>query len=63
MYLHISLVCILLITAVTDFSDYKKIHLDIIDEIEKSDDSCIIDKLSDTEQLIKKINKIKCTRN
>lgn len=34
------------------------VHPDIIDEIEKNDDSCIIDKPADTEQLIKKINKV-----
>ena len=54
-------VCFL--TAVTDFSNYKKIHLDIIDEKEKKDDSYIIDKPSDTEQLITKINKIMSTRH
>ena len=56
-------VSVCFLTAVTDFSNYKKIHPDIIDEIEKSDDSCIIDKPSDTEQFIKKINKIMRTRS
>jgi hypothetical protein len=34
------------------------VHSDITDEIEKNDDSCVIDKPADTEQLIKKINEV-----
>ena len=49
-------VCFL--TAVNDFNEYRVVHRDITDEIEKDDDSCIIDKPADTEQLIKKINKV-----
>ena len=48
-------VCFL--TAVNDFNEYKVVHRDITDEIEKKDDSCIIDKPADTQQLIEKINK------
>ena len=48
-------VCFL--TAVNDFNEYKVVHRDITDEIEKNDDSCIIDKPADTQQLIEKINK------
>jgi hypothetical protein len=33
------------------------VYQDITDEIEKDNDSCIIDKPTGTEQLIKKINK------
>ena len=46
------------LTAVNDFNEYRVVHRDITDEIEKDDDSCIIDKPADTEQLIKKINKV-----
>lgn len=53
-------VCFL--TAVNDFNEYKVVHLDITDEIAKNDDSCIIDKPADTQQLIKKINKAIGTR-
>ena len=49
-------VCFL--TAVNDFNEYRVVHRDITDEIEKDDDSCIIDKPADTEQLIKRINKV-----
>ena len=45
-------------TGVYEFNEYRVVHLDITDEIEKSDDSRIIDKPADTEQLIKKINKV-----
>jgi DNA-binding response OmpR family regulator len=50
------------LTAVNDFNEYKVVHRDIADEIEKNDDSCIIDKPADTQQLIKKINKAIGTR-
>ena len=53
-------VCFL--TAVNDFNEYKVVHRDITDEIEKNDDSCIIDKPADTQQLIEKINKAIGTR-
>jgi DNA-binding response OmpR family regulator len=46
------------LTAVNDFNEYKIIHRDITDEIEKDKDSCIIDKPAGSEQLIKKINKV-----
>ncbi|HEU4446148.1 MAG TPA: response regulator [Nitrososphaeraceae archaeon] len=46
------------LTAVNDFNEYRIIHRDITDEIEKDEDSCIIDKPADSEQLIKKINKV-----
>ena len=46
------------LTAVNDFNEYRIIHRDITDEIEKDKDSCIIDKPADSEQLIKKINKV-----
>ena len=46
------------LTAVNDFHEYRIIHRDITDEIEKDEDSCIIDKPADSEQLIKKINKV-----
>jgi CheY-like chemotaxis protein len=46
------------LTAVNDFNEYRIIHRDITDEIEKDKDSCIIDKPADTEQLINKINKV-----
>jgi CheY-like chemotaxis protein len=46
------------LTAVNDFNEYRIIHPDITDEIEKDKDSCIIDKPADSEQLIKKINKV-----
>src|SRR5918992_5770154 len=49
------IVDICFLTAVYEFNEYRVIHPDIIDEIEKNDDSCIIDKPADTEQLIKKI--------
>lgn len=49
-------VCFL--TAVNDFNEYRVVHKDITNEIEKDDDSCIIDKPADTEQLIKRINKV-----
>jgi DNA-binding NtrC family response regulator len=47
------------LTAVNDFNEYKVVHRDIANEIEKNDDSCIIDK---PQQLIKKINKAIGTR-
>jgi DNA-binding NtrC family response regulator len=50
------------LTAVNDFNEYKIVHRDIVAEIEKNDDSCIIDKSADTQQLIKKINKATGTR-
>ena len=50
------------LTAVNDFNEYKVVHRDITDEIAKNDDSCIIDKPADTQQLIKKINKAIGTR-
>jgi len=53
-------VCFL--TAVKDFNEYKVVHRDITDEIAKNDDSYIIDKPADTQQLIKKINKAIGTR-
>ena len=53
-------VCFL--TAVNDFNEYKVVHRDITDEIAKNDDSCIIDKPADTQQLIEKINKAIGTR-
>ena len=46
------------LTAVNDFSEYRVLHPDITNEIEKHKDSCIIDKPADTEQLIKRINKV-----
>ena len=46
------------LTAVNDFSEYRVLHPDITNEIEKDKDSCIIDKPADTEQLIKRINKV-----
>jgi CheY-like chemotaxis protein len=46
------------LTAVNEFNEYRIIHRDITDKIEKDDDSCIIDKPADTEQLVKKINKV-----
>jgi CheY-like chemotaxis protein len=46
------------LTAVNDFNEYRIVHRDITDEIEKDKDSCIIDKPANTEQLIKKINKV-----
>ena len=46
------------LTAVNDFNEYRIIHREITDEIEKDKDSCIIDKPTNTEQLIKKINKV-----
>ena len=46
------------LTAVNDFNEYRIIHRDITDEIEKDKDSCIIDKPAGTEQLVKKINKV-----
>jgi DNA-binding response OmpR family regulator len=46
------------LTAVYDFNEYRIIHRDITDEIEKDTDSCIIDKPANTEQLIKRINKV-----
>lgn len=46
------------LTAVNDFNEYRIIHREITDEIEKDKDSCIIDKPANTEQLIKKINKV-----
>ena len=46
------------LTAVNDFSEYRMLHPDIINEIEKDKDSCIIDKPADTEQLIERINKV-----
>jgi DNA-binding response OmpR family regulator len=52
------IVDICFLTAVYEFNEYRVVHPDIIDEIEKNDDSCIIDKPADTEQLIKKINKV-----
>ena len=48
-------VCFL--TAVSNFSEYREVYPDIIDEIEKDKDSCVIDKPADTEELMKKINK------
>lgn len=50
------------LTAVNDFSEYRVVYPDITDEIEKDEDSCIIDKPADTEQLMKKINKVISTR-
>jgi hypothetical protein len=50
------------LTAVKDFNEYKVVHRDITDEIAKNDESCIIDKPADTQQLIKKINKAIGTR-
>jgi two-component SAPR family response regulator len=52
------IVDICFLTAVYEFNEYQVIHPDITYEIEKSDDSCIIDKPAETEQLIKKINKV-----
>ena len=46
------------LTAVNDFSEYRVLHPDITNEIEKDKDSCIIDKPADTEQLIERINKV-----
>lgn len=46
------------LTAVNDFSEYRVLHPDITNEIEKDNDSCIIDKPADTEQLIERINKV-----
>jgi CheY-like chemotaxis protein len=46
------------LTAVNDFNEYRIIHRDITDEIEKDKDSCIIDKPANSEQLIKKINEV-----
>jgi DNA-binding response OmpR family regulator len=43
------------LTAVNDFSEYRVLHPDITNEIEKDKDSCIIDKPADTEQLIERI--------
>ena len=45
------------LTAVNDFSEYRELHPDITNEIEKDKDSCI-DKPADTEQIIKRINKV-----
>lgn len=45
------------LTAVSNFSEYREVYPDIIDEIEKDKDSCVIDKPADTEQLMKIINK------
>ena len=49
------LICFL--TAVNDFDEYRVVHLDVTNEIEKNDNPCIIDKPVDTQQLIRKINK------
>ena len=46
------------LTAVNDFSEYRVLHPDITNEIEKDKDSCIIDKPADTEQLVERINKV-----
>jgi YesN/AraC family two-component response regulator len=46
------------LTAVNDFNEYRVAHPDITDEIEKDKDSCIIDKPADSEQLMRKINKV-----
>ena len=46
------------LTAVNDFSEYRVLHPDITNEIEKDKDSCIIDKPANTEQLIERINKV-----
>jgi DNA-binding NtrC family response regulator len=46
------------LTAVNDFSEYRIVHPDITYEVEKNEDSCIIEKPADTEQLIRKINKV-----
>jgi DNA-binding response OmpR family regulator len=46
------------LTAVNDFNEYRVAHSDITDEIEENEDSCIIDKPADTEQLIRKINEV-----
>ena len=52
------LVDICFLTGVHEFNEYRVVHPDITDEIEKNDDSCVIDKPADTEQLIQKINKV-----
>ena len=52
------IVDICFLTGVHEFNEYQVVHPDITDEIEKNDDSCVIDKPADTEQLIKKINKV-----
>jgi DNA-binding response OmpR family regulator len=52
------IVDICFLTGVHEFNEYRVVHPDITDEIEKNDDSCIIDKPAGTEQLIKKINKV-----
>ena len=44
------------LTAVNDFNEYKVVHRDMTDVLAKTDDSCIIDKPADTQQLIMKIN-------
>jgi CheY-like chemotaxis protein len=49
-------VCFL--TAVNDFKEYGAIHPDIVYEIGTDNDACIIDKITDSKQLIEKINKI-----
>ena len=46
------------LTAVSNFSEYRQVYPDITDEIEKDKDSCVIDKPADTEQLMKKIDKV-----
>ncbi|HEX6028753.1 MAG TPA: response regulator [Nitrososphaeraceae archaeon] len=52
------IVDICFLTGVYEFNEYRVVHPDITDEIEKNDDSCVIDKPADTEQLIKKINEV-----
>jgi CheY-like chemotaxis protein len=41
------IVDICFLTAVYEFNEYRVVHPDITDEIEKNDDSCIIDKPAD----------------
>lgn len=52
-------VCFL--TSVYDFDHYRILYPDIVDTIEKNED-CIIDKPVGTEQLIREINNILCSR-
>jgi CheY-like chemotaxis protein len=46
------------LTAVSNFSEFQRLYPDITNEIEKDKDSCVIDKPADTEQLMKKIDKV-----
>jgi DNA-binding response OmpR family regulator len=52
------IVDICFLTGVHEFNEYRVVHPNITDEIEKNDDSCVIDKPAGTEQLIEKINKV-----